>query len=78
MFTDEEWDITKYPMVALYQNNVSPTKDPANLYTYQTVKRLSYMAPQSKFYANGKVEPDDVAQGRLHTRVFHLVIAYSQ
>ncbi|CAG8534286.1 8286_t:CDS:2 [Paraglomus brasilianum] len=60
MFTDEEWNIKKYPMVALYQNNRSPTeKDISFTSEYKCIERLS---PQSTFYVD-KAKPGDVKQG---------------
>ena len=74
MFTDEEWNIKKYPMVALYQNNRSPTeKDISFTSEYKCIERLS---PQSTFYVD-KAKPGDVKQGRLRTRVFILYNLFS-
>jgi hypothetical protein len=59
-FTDEEWNLTKYPGMGLYQNNTKPTISDYDEYKGFTVKRINVV--NQKFYANGS-EPGDVRQG---------------
>jgi hypothetical protein len=74
LFTDGEWNITQYPMVALYQNNVNATLTPSHPYPFNKVQRLSTVSPQSRFYVDGTA-PGDVQQGQVGDCWFLAVLA---